>query len=89
MSIYVQEHVTWAGNRIFDDFEVGDSDFDPFKRMSVLDDWFQGNAENSTMIMVGDVLKKTSAVFGEGMWDVEDFPRSMCGYYSFLHHFAH
>lgn len=29
------------------------------------------------MIMVGDVLKKTSAVFGDGMWDVEDFSRSM------------
>ena len=45
----------------------------------LLDDGFQGNAENSTMIMVGDVLKKTSAVFGDGMWDVEDFSRSMCG----------
>jgi hypothetical protein len=32
------------------------------------------------MIMVGDVLKKTSAVFGDGMWEVEDFARSMCGF---------
>lgn len=31
------------------------------------------------MILVGDVLKKTSAVFGDGMWDVEDFSRSMWG----------
>ena len=38
---------------------------------------FQGNAEKSMMIMVGDVLKKTSAVFGDAMWDVEDFGRSM------------
>lgn len=37
----------------------------------------KGNAENSMMIMVGDVLKKTSAVFGDGMWEVEDFSRSM------------
>eukprot|EP00250_Pteridium_aquilinum_P014980 c22313_g2_i1 orf=278-2104(-) len=36
-----------------------------------------GNAESSRMIMVGDVLKKTSAVFGEAMWDVEDFSRTM------------
>lgn len=35
------------------------------------------------MIMVGDVLKKTSAVFGDEMWDVEDFGRSMWGF-SFL-----
>ncbi|KAG0561368.1 hypothetical protein KC19_9G059400 [Ceratodon purpureus] len=37
----------------------------------------EGNAEKTMMIFVGDVLKKTSAVFGEGMWDVEDFSRSM------------
>ncbi|KAI5078415.1 hypothetical protein GOP47_0006086 [Adiantum capillus-veneris] len=36
-----------------------------------------GNAESSRMIMVGDVLKKTSAVFGDAMWDVEDFSRTM------------
>lgn len=37
----------------------------------------QGNADNSKMIMVGDVLKKASAVFGDAMWDVEDFSRAM------------
>ncbi|MCO5584863.1 hypothetical protein L7F22_038795 [Adiantum nelumboides] len=36
-----------------------------------------GNAESSRMIMVGDVLKKTSALFGDAMWDVEDFSRTM------------
>lgn len=40
------------------------------------------------MIMVGDVLKKTSAVFGDGMWDVEDFSRSMYGFSSFFFVFA-
>lgn len=44
----------------------------------------QGNAEESMMIMVGDVLKKTSALFGDTMWDVEDFGRSMCVHYPFL-----
>lgn len=37
----------------------------------------QGNAESTKMIMVGDVLKKTSAVFGDSMWDVEDLSRTM------------
>lgn len=37
----------------------------------------QGNAESSRMVMVGDILKKTSSVFGEAMWDVEDFSRTM------------
>lgn len=45
---------------------------------------FQGNAEKSMMIMVGDVLKKTSAVFGDAMWDVEDFGRSMYARYSYF-----
>lgn len=45
---------------------------------------FQGNAEKSMMIMVGDVLKKTSAVFGDAMWDVEDFGRSMYARYFFF-----
>jgi len=37
----------------------------------------QGNAEKSMMIMVGDVLKKTSAISGDAMWDVDDFVRAM------------
>ncbi len=37
----------------------------------------QGNAEKSMMIMVGDVLKKTSAISGDAMWDVDDFARAM------------
>eukprot|EP00249_Psilotum_nudum_P004252 c17796_g1_i1 orf=370-2274(-) len=37
----------------------------------------QGNAHNSQLIMVGDVLKKTSAVFGDAMCDVEDFSCTM------------
>eukprot|EP00897_Mesotaenium_endlicherianum_P009222 jgi/Mesen1/8328/ME000046S07717 len=36
-----------------------------------------GNAENSQTIMVGDVLRKTSAVFGDALWDVDDFGRVM------------
>lgn len=36
-----------------------------------------GHAERCRMIMVGDVLKKTSAVFGDAMWDVDDFGRVM------------
>jgi hypothetical protein len=37
----------------------------------------QGNAEKSMMIMVGDVLKKTSAISGDAMWDVDDFVHAM------------
>jgi hypothetical protein len=29
------------------------------------------------MIMVGDVLKKTSAISGDAMWDVDDFVHAM------------
>lgn len=36
-----------------------------------------GNAENSRMIMVGDVLKKISNLSGHGMMDVEDFVLTM------------
>lgn len=36
------------------------------------------------MIMVGDVLKKMSVVFGDGMWDVEDFLCSMYGFSFFF-----
>lgn len=39
--------------------------------------FLQGNAANSRMILVGDILKKTSAVFGDAMWDVSDFTRTM------------
>jgi hypothetical protein len=39
--------------------------------------FLQGNAEKSMMIMVGDVLKKTSAISGDAMWDVDDFVRAM------------
>eukprot|EP00850_Spirogloea_muscicola_P016865 SM000140S00614 [mRNA] locus=s140:308234:311238:+ [translate_table: standard] len=37
----------------------------------------QGNAEASRLIMVGDILKKTSAVFGDAMTTVDDFGRVM------------
>ncbi|KAL3681064.1 hypothetical protein R1sor_024020 [Riccia sorocarpa] len=36
-----------------------------------------GNADKSRIVMVGDVLKKTSAVFGDQLWDVNDFGRTM------------
>jgi hypothetical protein len=39
--------------------------------------FLQGNAEKSMMIMVGDVLKKTSAISGDAMWDVDDFVHAM------------
>eukprot|EP00850_Spirogloea_muscicola_P018931 SM000179S03403 [mRNA] locus=s179:86515:89512:+ [translate_table: standard] len=37
----------------------------------------KGNAEASRLIMVGDILKKTSAVFGDAMTTVDDFGRVM------------
>jgi hypothetical protein len=39
--------------------------------------FLQGNADKSMMIMVGDVLKKTSAISGDAMWDVDDFVHAM------------
>jgi hypothetical protein len=35
------------------------------------------------MVMVGDILKKVSAVPGEAMWDADDFTRTM--YVCFMH----
>ncbi|MCO5603432.1 hypothetical protein L7F22_057582 [Adiantum nelumboides] len=58
----------WFGYRI-NRLGVIEGDYNVFKR--------GGNAESSRMIMVGDVLKKTSALFGDAMWDVEDFSRTM------------
>ena len=37
----------------------------------------KGNADNSRMIMVGDVLKKISSLSGHGMMDVENFNITM------------
>ncbi|KAG6541521.1 hypothetical protein Mapa_017043 [Marchantia paleacea] len=36
-----------------------------------------GNADKTRIVMIGDVLKKTSAVFGDQLWDVNDFGRTM------------
>ena len=36
-----------------------------------------GNAAKSGLVIVGDILRKTSAVFGDEMWTSEDFERTL------------
>ena len=34
-----------------------------------------GNAARSGLVLPGDILRKTSAVFGDDLWDVEEYGR--------------